>query len=423
MIASLYGFVAATWLSERGRPVLSRFKYALLPIPLGYLLLWVRFFGGASILVEVLLTAIFLLAYLRDRGRLMMGLITVLLIIFICESGVYMLERGRGEAQSHYSSPTVVRDPALGVAGIPNADYLWSRTLKADELFRVHVTLDEKGFRVSEPSNAGAARHAFFFGGSFTFGWSAEDRQTLPSQFARRSPEHEVYNLSIHGGGAGQMLALLRDPSLIPSAGRRPGFALYFYIPDHIWRIAGDVNHLYPVGYHEFFPLFRRLEGGELSEPFRYSDRPAMRRLSQLHWRLKNASPLARLALGAYRIKFVSRGEALEIFAQAVIESRRAYGRNFDGAFYFLIWPGEELGGSDRETQILRDRLEPEGVVVIEVEGMEDSSRWTIPRDGHPTAEALGRIAQRLVEVIEDEKRANEAPEAAALQTEKRDQS
>jgi len=84
--------------------------------------------------------------------------------------------------------------------------YGWRRRAFAGKT----INIDQEGIRQTvQGSGAPAAKSIAFFGGSTMWGTGADDKHTIPSLFAKRSPDHLAYNFGESGHTAHQNLNVL----------------------------------------------------------------------------------------------------------------------------------------------------------------------------------------------------------------------
>lgn len=100
-------------------------------------------------------------------------------------------------------------------AGLPGFDGYFAEN-NGD--FRIHVRLNEQGFRVTEPITS-ADKRTWFIGDSFTFGWGVEAEESFGAQAGAQTGQ-PIYNLASPGtdlcGYRG--LAALVPPGIQPRA-------------------------------------------------------------------------------------------------------------------------------------------------------------------------------------------------------------
>lgn len=146
----------------------------------------------------------------------------------------------KGDNSAEYSMP----DDLLGSVPIKNISKSVSRYYKDDLLYSVKYTIDDKGMRISTPSNEVNFKDqkcVIFFGGSFTFGHGVNDDQSLPYLISKLSDgKFETFNLAFNGYGPHQMLAILENSLEKEAIDCVPQYAIYTGIINHVRRTGGE---------------------------------------------------------------------------------------------------------------------------------------------------------------------------------------
>lgn len=129
-------------------------------------------------------------------------------------------------------------DEVLGYAPIANKTTRIKRKDGAEAPYDVVYTIDSDGLRRSPAASDRSCPSMLFFGGSFTFGESVNDQETMPYQVGllTRCP---VYNFGYRGYGPHQMLASIESGRVSQVVRTRPAIAIYQAISDHLVRSAG----------------------------------------------------------------------------------------------------------------------------------------------------------------------------------------
>ncbi len=230
-----------------------------------------------------------------------------------------------------------------------------------------------------------------FFGCSVTFGTGLNDDETLP-YFVSQQTGHRfnVRNFAFGGYGPHQMLRALENglpPDVISGRVRR---AFYVALPDHVHRAAGLVRRSrnaprYVVGAKgeaEF-------AGASFAPPLPLHRPRAIRRSRLATWAWESAMDALRSRTGWQ----------LDRFKAILRKANRLVQEMYGVPLTVVLWDDEdELSGAVRRT------LHELGIEVIPISDIltpEQRARFTIPGDGHPTAEANRLIAARLVSMIE----------------------
>ena len=146
----------------------------------------------------------------------------------------YRLER---EPNNFVYSPGNAR-----LMGKPNASRDVRATLGGIEIARAIVSFDWRGNRKTLPYSKNATQeHVLFLGCSYVWGSTLDDEETIPSQIARKLPNHEVLNLALPGAGSFEMLEAIRFPRRTAGLFGKRGVGIYVLPPFHVERDAATI--------------------------------------------------------------------------------------------------------------------------------------------------------------------------------------
>jgi hypothetical protein len=139
------------------------------------------------------------------RGKLVLLLISLLICLGVCESGLRIFCReslGRVEDEK---TLTYRYDSELGWFPVPNTSkrFTGSRTIT--------VTHNSQGFRDSERASAPGDKPAIIFlGDSLVWGFDVEAQERFTDKLQAKHPEWSVYNFGVSGYGTDQEYLLLQ---------------------------------------------------------------------------------------------------------------------------------------------------------------------------------------------------------------------
>jgi hypothetical protein len=136
------------------------------------------------------------------------------------------------------SRPLYQPDSLLGWRLAPGMTRATQRLNEA-LVYDVTYTVDSSSRRVMPPDTSGPEGCVLFFADSYVFGRGLNDRETLPYLVALRTTgRFRVFNLSVPGYGAEQMLAAIEHGRLsqVPC---RPTHVIYSAIVNHALRASG----------------------------------------------------------------------------------------------------------------------------------------------------------------------------------------
>jgi hypothetical protein len=251
------------------------------------------------------------------------------------------------------------------------------------KIYDVSYTIDPNGFRVG-PNRAGVGHPSvLFFGGSFTFGDGVNDDEAMPYRFeAESNGAFKSFNFGFHGYGPHQMLAILEngmEKNIVRDY--PPKFAVYFAIPEHIERCAGNA-YWDPAG-----PRYVLNADGnpEYTGPFYgFFRRNLMKVMNRAQ----------------FLIRFISAPKKrtpadIDRFVAIVKASKEIFNERYAGKFYVLLWDTGDAAYSE-----LLSKLSENQIAVIKINeilpGHSNSTQYIIPHDGHPNQLAYKQIAESL---------------------------
>ncbi len=277
----------------------------------------------------------------------------------------------------------------LGYAPLASSRVTATRRFGGERLYEAEYTIGPDGLRSAPPVAPGGGRECLlFFGGSFTFGEGVNDREAMPYRVGERTKgRFRVYNFAFHGYGPHQMLAALEDELVAGTIDCVPRFAIYQALPDHAIRAAGyrswDVHG----------PRYVLDASGGVVHAGHFDDGAAFAGRALLAW-LERSKLLATLL--AWRRPDPDRSERLLVAIVAAARDR-IEGRHPGAELHVILW--------DDEGSALQRRLESAGLRVHSIgaivpESERHGPRYTIPRDGHPTAALQDRVAEYVVREI-----------------------
>lgn len=126
------------------------------------------------------------------------------------------------------------------VKKIKRADLISERNAVDEVIYDVEYIFNEEGMR-QQYQNAGANKHALFFGDSLTFGEGLKDEETLPYLFQQHNDTYQSYNYGFLGQGPGHMLLRVSTPEFKRKFKDKKGTVFYLYRDDAVKITAGKV--------------------------------------------------------------------------------------------------------------------------------------------------------------------------------------
>ena len=103
----------------------------------------------------------------------------------------------------------------------------------------VLYTTDAYGRRIS-PQKTGK-KTILLFGCSYIFGEELNNNETI-NYYLSEITDYEIHNYAVSGYGTQQMLGILDEENFTIEEVNQSVYALYFYIPEHIRRVIGDMQ-------------------------------------------------------------------------------------------------------------------------------------------------------------------------------------
>ncbi len=124
---------------------------------------------------------------------------------------VYAKLEGRHDSVlvSAGSDPVFRADPYFGFAVFPGAHKIVEHFDNQSLMF--HLTIDDKGRRVTSYRTPSDSRHLYIIGDSLIFGWGLDDEETMPWLLQTRLPTYDVENLSLNTYSTIHALLQLRE--------------------------------------------------------------------------------------------------------------------------------------------------------------------------------------------------------------------
>jgi hypothetical protein len=293
----------------------------------------------------------------------------------------------------HESMGYAVPDSELGYA-LKKGPFVAESIVKDDDgsvLFDAHYGIDQYGVRSSiEPATPKNDHPVWFMGDSFTFGVGLDDDDTLPSQFAKLS-NLRVINFGIGGQGAHQVLRELETDRPGASGARDPLAIVYLALPNnHMFRAAGRVF------WDRNGPLYE-IMNGTLEFVGHFTPQ-----LVQDNWFYRSAIYKKLFAPHApHEFSTITQKDRERLLA-IILKCRDLSVTRYHAPFYVLVSRDDVVGATNSDWLI--DKLKNSGVQTLDLAAVIPgllSGKYTIPKEGHPTAEANRLIARVLEPLIE----------------------
>lgn len=285
--------------------------------------------------------------------------------------------------------------------------------------FRVHVQLDQHGYRSQVPPSRSAHRNIVLIGDSVAWGWGVEGDEVAAQVMMRRYAAWNVYNLASPGYGTGQEYLAMQEflsragPTVIDDC------VLLLYTINDFDDVGQLVRYTFPK------PRFV-LEEGVL----RLTNVPVPRQRADWYDEQRAAEPEAKIDLlersqlynftwGRYRQRrrleaaaslrrlhqpvdaaFQERQEAQnEAVVQRLLLAMRATAEDAGARFAVMLVQAEDVDARlERTTAFLADQGIPHGVFLQHAPRLRNGN---LCFDPHPNALGQERLALALVALLD----------------------
>ena len=295
--------------------------------------------------------------------------------------------------EGSYTQNYFTADDILGYAPNKGITVNSKLSIKGKQYYDVAYTINDKGLRISPPSDR--HRCVLFFGDSFTFGEGLEDNETLPYLVGELS-KAQVYNFGFHGYGPHQMLAAIEQGMLDKIVDCQPSLIAYEGFIGDIYRSAGRA----PWDRHG--PKYAIAANGTVKYQGHFDDNFTKSKAIAF---IKEQVEKSYFYKKFFKYNVLIDGKDIKLFVEIVNASYARLREKYPNAdFHVLFWdnyPENKLskqviaGLSSKSFQLdLISQILPNF--------WENESRYEIPDEQHPNALANQYIAEYMVEEIMD---------------------
>ncbi|MEM6568102.1 MAG: hypothetical protein AAF957_06805 [Planctomycetota bacterium] len=360
------------------------------PLPVGAVALWLGLFSAIACVRarRARRTPRFIATY---------ALALVLIGIGATEAVLYATT----PPESKLDVPDIIApDETLGYAAVPGVRDRGTHRIGEEVVYSVEYTFDDERMRVAPPpADPPPTTSVLCFGCSYMYGTGVEDEEAVPYRLQDElDGRYRVYNLALGGWGAHQMLARLTSGQVEAIVDEPPLVAVYWALPDHVWRAAGErvwdrEGPLYGVndeGLAERLGTFADLPGAAS----KFAPRGELEKRS---WILQRIAAHRKAARNRVPLPAdVARWRAIVRTARAEVEAR------FPGCAFVVLFDDRRPDGAE-EAMAALDEIGVTWKRVTEAlpHEPEDPYRWRQhPRELHPTPEAASRVARYLADEV-----------------------
>ncbi len=357
--------------------------------------------AGSLIYLAIAMIILGLVAFLFSKlnffNRTMTGIFLMLcsfvLTITIIESIFYcliLLGDNNARVSARFMPETefprtdfYVHSWELGYFARPN-----SSTIYRTNEYNSTISTDAFGRRISP--DLGSKPSIILFGDSYAFGDGLEDNETL-AYFLSGDAELNVYNYAFQGYGTQGMLANLEREGFSNEIKMQPVAAIYVYISDHIKRVIGDMRT-----FNEW--------GNDM--PYYYLSGSAVKREESFETGRRFISFIYRMLGKSYLLKYyylslppISKSHVYLTY-KLIEKSRDIYESQFDGTFYVLIHPSEDI--NQWNNRYLIDLLKKAKIEVMTYDLPYNSTFYF--KDGHPKTPLNIALAKQISSTLRKQK-------------------
>lgn len=292
---------------------------------------------------------------------------------------------------------SVMYDELLGYKPQPDCDHRSIKKKNGTPIYDVINTIDANSHRIT-PVQASNDRMRFilFFGCSFTYGEGLEDNQTLPFYVAQFCPEYMPYNFAFRGYGPAHMAAELSSPAIQQQIKEKQGVGIYVYNMWHISRTNGFMSVYNAWG--RTLPYYVITKDGSVKRDGDFTTgRPWRSLLFQLLHRTRVAT------LFRMEIPPSINDKHIDLVCALIKKSEKIFHEKFPGSKFFVLFHPHCTGDTTRITQYLQDNeIGFFAYPALYEEDMATDWKHTIAGDGHPSAYANKKLAEKLSADIND---------------------
>jgi len=285
-------------------------------------------------------------------------------------------------------------DRLLGYRPKPNVSVQSKHVLGDETIYDVTYTIGPNRLRIETPRVfEGSTPCVLFFGDSFMFGEGLNNNQTIPWQFEEKAAgRYKAFNFGFHGYGPQQMLLWLDGNHEREIVGlHHPVAAVYLAIEDHVNRAGGHAGW-------DFMGARYALRNNQLVRLHKPSIGYWMAKIDR---RLDKSYLLSRLKPLWKQGGTINPVADMDLFIAMVARSRDLFEGRYHGQFIVILWWEKTMA----DYPVVTSRLAQAGIRTIAIDQIIPDiwnrlAEYTIPHDGHPSAEANRMIADYLVRHI-----------------------
>ncbi|MBS0546872.1 MAG: hypothetical protein JSR24_03925 [Proteobacteria bacterium] len=287
------------------------------------------------------------------------------------------------------------QDPDLGFKPRPNTTIAATASYDGKPLYNVTYHIDDKGGRVV-PGSVDQGPTWLFVGDSYMFSEGVEDRDTLPSMFARRlDPPAHVVNTGVPGYGSTNIVRAFELGTYDKQVIGKVAAVIAWATPPLLIRVTGDASWMNTSPRYDFGSDGKLHWSGSFGT-YRWTHPWA------------GASYYARSNVGWIRRateEYMER-EQTKLYIALMARLAELARERYDAPLILLSNGPEKEPADQPDLQYLPafDGLRALGIPIVSVRKklgpVRDWQQYFIPHDGHPTPKMNALVTDALIETL-----------------------
>ena len=360
-----------------------RFKYLFILFSLGLLINFQ--------LVFLSILFIFLKIYLNTKKNIYLIFTYVFSTLLIFDFFVPMFMNEKGD---YYTSSNVTYDVNKYYGYHPkiNSEFSDKIYFKENLIKTNNYTINKFGHRIVPNTDDKKEKCIIFNGGSFIFGQSLSDNETLPYFVSLKlKTAASVYNYAFNGYGPHQFLSKLENKKINELVHCKSLIMIYMFIPDHVGRVAGRRS------WGEDAPRYV-LKNSKITQKGFFSHYP-YKIIMKIRKNIRNSKTMS-LLYDVNEVTSKDKKTLLEIIKKIETETQKKFNNvKFINIIWYQnlgLWNNEELKFSE-----IYKYLKSKKYIVVDNLNIEQKfQRNGIPGDQHPTKEFNFILSEEILKII-----------------------
>lgn len=360
-----------------------RFKYLFILSSLGLLINFQ--------LVFLSILFIFLKIYLNTKKNIYLIFTYVFSTLLIFDFFVPMFMNEKGD---YYTSSNVTYDVNKYYGYHPkiNSEFSDKIYFKENLIKTNNYTINKFGHRIVPNTDDKKEKCIIFNGGSFIFGQSLSDNETLPYFVSLKlKTAASVYNYAFNGYGPHQFLSKFENKKIDELIHCKSLIMIYMFIPDHVGRVAGRRS------WGKDAPRYV-LKNSKITQKGFFSHYP-YKIIMKIRKNIRNSKTMS-LLYDVNEVTSKDKKTFLEIIKKIETETQKKFNNvKFINIIWYQnlgLWNNEELKFSE-----IYKYLKSKKYIVVDNLNIEQKfQRNGIPGDQHPTKEFNFILSEEILKII-----------------------